>query len=141
MATVLSVSGSPSAESRTARLLDHVGARLTPAGDGSYRLDGIKQYSTGALFAHWIPVLARVEDDTLHVAYLPRDAPGLTVVDDWDGMGQRTTASGTVKLDGVAVPADRIVPHRLTFQAPNCTAPSRNCCTRPSTSGSRALPR
>ena len=35
----------------------------------------------------------------------------MTVVDDWDGMGQRTTASGTVRLDAVSVPADRVLPH------------------------------
>ncbi|MBA2950900.1 SfnB family sulfur acquisition oxidoreductase [Streptomyces himalayensis] len=87
-------------------------------GDGSYVLTGVKHYSTGALFADWIPVLARAEDDNLHVAYVPRNAPGVTVVDDWDGMGQRTTASGTVRLDAVHVPADRIVPHHLTFQGP-----------------------
>ncbi|BCL18296.1 hypothetical protein GCM10017668_01390 [Streptomyces tuirus] len=52
------------------------------------------------------------------MAYVPHDAPGLTVVDDWDGLGQRTTASGTVRLERVAVAADRVVPHHLTFQGP-----------------------
>ncbi|MES4905419.1 MULTISPECIES: SfnB family sulfur acquisition oxidoreductase [unclassified Streptomyces] len=89
-----------------------------PGAPGSYLLTGVKHYSTGALFADWIPVLARAEDDKLHVAYVPRDAPGVTVVDDWDGMGQRTTASGTVRLDTVPVPADRVVPHHLTFEGP-----------------------
>ncbi len=92
--------------------------RLTRRPDGSYALDGVKHYSTGALFADWIPVLARTEDDNLHVAYVPRDAPGVTVTDDWDGLGQRTTASGTVRLADVAVPADRVLPHHLTFQGP-----------------------
>ncbi|MDX3232721.1 SfnB family sulfur acquisition oxidoreductase [Streptomyces sp. ME19-01-6] len=90
-----------------------------PGAPGSYLLTGVKHYSTGALFADWIPVLARAaEDDKLHVAYVPRDAPGVTVVDDWDGMGQRTTASGTVRLEAVPVPADRVVPHHLTFEGP-----------------------
>jgi alkylation response protein AidB-like acyl-CoA dehydrogenase len=40
------------------------------------------------------------------------------VVDDWDGMGQRTTASGTVRLTDVVVPADRVLPHHLTFRGP-----------------------
>ncbi|WP_405985565.1 acyl-CoA dehydrogenase family protein [Streptomyces sp. NBC_00872] len=95
------------------------GARAGDAGGtGSYLLSGEKHYSTGALFADWIPVLARAEDEALHVAYVPRDAPGVTVLDDWDGMGQRTTASGTVRLADVVVPADRVVPHHLTFQGP-----------------------
>ncbi|MET8169594.1 SfnB family sulfur acquisition oxidoreductase [Streptomyces sp. NPDC005329] len=92
--------------------------RLEPRPDGSYVLTGVKHYSTGALFADWIPVSARAEDDRLHVAYVPADAPGLAVIDDWDGLGQRTTASGTVRLDGVPVPGDRVLPHHLTFEGP-----------------------
>ncbi|GII82634.1 SfnB family sulfur acquisition oxidoreductase [Sphaerisporangium siamense] len=108
--------GNAQSEAGTRHVQD-IRTRLTPVG-GGYLLNGLKHYSTGALFAHWIPVLARAEDDALHVAYVPRDAPGVTVVDDWDGMGQRTTASGTVRLEDVAVPADRVVPHHLTFQGP-----------------------
>ncbi|GAA0946110.1 SfnB family sulfur acquisition oxidoreductase [Actinocorallia libanotica] len=109
--------GNAQSEAGTRHVQD-IRTRLSPAGDGSYVLDGLKHYSTGALFAQWIPVLARVEDGSLHVAYVPRDAEGVTVVDDWNGMGQRTTASGTVRLEGVRVPADRVVPHHLTFQGP-----------------------
>ncbi|MER6156388.1 SfnB family sulfur acquisition oxidoreductase [Streptomyces sp. NPDC001868] len=109
--------GNAQSEAGTRHLQD-IRTRLTRQADGSYVLNGVKHYATGALFAHWIPVLARTEDDNLHVAYVPRDAPGLTVVDDWDGLGQRTTASGTVRLEEVPVPADRVLPHHLTFQGP-----------------------
>ncbi|MFJ3222335.1 SfnB family sulfur acquisition oxidoreductase [Streptomyces sp. NPDC086783] len=109
--------GNAQSEAGTRHVQD-IRTRLEPAPDGSYVLTGVKHYSTGALFADWIPVLARAEDDDLHVAYVRREAPGLTVVDDWDGMGQRTTASGTVRLDAVPVPADRVVPHHLTFRGP-----------------------
>ncbi|MET8244426.1 SfnB family sulfur acquisition oxidoreductase [Streptomyces sp. NPDC005202] len=109
--------GNAQSEAGTRHVQD-LRTRLEPRPDGSYVLSGVKHYSTGALFADWIPVLARAEDDHLHVAYVPRDAPGLTVVDDWDGMGQRTTASGTVRLENVPVPADRVLPHHLTFQGP-----------------------
>ncbi|NUO44098.1 MAG: SfnB family sulfur acquisition oxidoreductase [Streptomyces sp.] len=109
--------GNAQSEAGTRHVQD-IRTRLTPRADGSYVLDGVKHYSTGALFADWIPVLARAEDDALHVAYVPRDATGVTVVDDWDGLGQRTTASGTVRLDGVEVPADRVLPHHLTFEGP-----------------------
>ncbi|MFD7132896.1 SfnB family sulfur acquisition oxidoreductase [Streptomyces sp. NPDC059894] len=109
--------GNAQSEAGTRHVQD-IRTRLEPAPDGSYLLTGVKHYSTGALFADWIPVLARAEDDELHVAYVPRDAPGLTVIDDWDGLGQRTTASGTVRLDGVSVPADRVLPHHLTFRGP-----------------------
>ncbi|MFI6936230.1 SfnB family sulfur acquisition oxidoreductase [Streptomyces sp. NPDC050287] len=109
--------GNAQSEAGTKHVQD-IRTRLAPAPDGSYTLTGVKHYSTGALFADWIPVLARAEDDNLHVAYVPQGAPGLTVIDDWDGMGQRTTAGGTVRLDGVHVPADRVLPHHLTFQGP-----------------------
>src|SRR4051812_46158461 len=109
--------GNAQSEAGTRHVQD-IRTRLELQPDGSYLLTGVKHYSTGALFADWIPVLARTEDDNLHVAYVPRNAPGVTVVDDWDGMGQRTTASGTVRLDAVPVPADRVLPHHLTFQGP-----------------------
>ncbi|GCB52948.1 acyl-CoA dehydrogenase [Streptomyces sp. NL15-2K] len=109
--------GNAQSEAGTLHIQD-IRTRLARRPDGLYVLDGVKHYSTGALLADWIPVLARADDDNLHVAYVARDAPGLTVVDDWDGMGQRTTASGTVRLESVPVPADRVVPHHLTFQGP-----------------------
>ncbi|MFE9356153.1 SfnB family sulfur acquisition oxidoreductase [Streptomyces olivaceoviridis] len=109
--------GNAQSEAGTTHVQD-IRTRLVGRPDGSYVLDGVKHYATGALFADWIPVLARAEDETLHVAYVPHDAAGLTVVDDWDGMGQRTTASGSVRLESVPVPADRVVPHHLTFRGP-----------------------
>ncbi|GAB7042668.1 MULTISPECIES: SfnB family sulfur acquisition oxidoreductase [Catenuloplanes] len=108
--------GNAQSEAGTKHVQDYR-TRLTRQHDG-FRLDGTKHYSTGALFAHWIPVLARGDDEQLHVAYVEAGTPGLTVIDDWDGMGQRTTASGTVRLDGVHVPADRVLPHHLTFTGP-----------------------
>lgn len=83
-------------------------ATLRPTGE-SFRLDGRKAYSTGALFAHLITVTARDAEGRAMLAIVERDAPGLTVVDDWSGMGQRTTASGTTLLDGVIVPAERVM--------------------------------
>ncbi|GCD91387.1 SfnB family sulfur acquisition oxidoreductase [Nocardioides sp. LS1] len=96
---------------------------LTRNGRG-WLLNGVKGYSTGALFADWIPVLAHLDTlvdpghGPLHVAWVERTAPGVTVVDDWDGLGQRTTASGTVTLDEVDVAEARIMPYHLTFEGP-----------------------
>jgi SfnB family sulfur acquisition oxidoreductase len=109
--------GNAQSEAGTKHVQDYR-TRLTAADGGGFRLNGTKYYSTGALFADWIPVLALADGDALHVAYVPRSAPGLTIVDDWNGMGQRTTASGTVKLVDVAVPAEHVVPHHLTFTGP-----------------------
>ncbi|UGU31881.1 SfnB family sulfur acquisition oxidoreductase [Mycolicibacterium smegmatis] len=99
---------------------------LRPADDG-YVLSGRKFYSTGALFADWILVRASLSDGSVTVptastpkavAFVPRDAAGVTIVDDWDGMGQRTTASGTVTLDDVQVPAAHVVPFTAIFAEP-----------------------
>lgn len=46
------------------------------------------------------------------------EAPGVTVLDDWDGMGQRTTASGSVRLEQVRVPAEHVIPYHCTFDRP-----------------------
>jgi SfnB family sulfur acquisition oxidoreductase len=109
--------GNAQSEIATRHVRDHR-TTLTRAGDG-WALNGVKGYCTGALFADWIPVLAHLDvDGPMSVAWVERTAPGVTVVDDWDGMGQRTTASGTVRLDDVRVPADRVTPYHLTFEGP-----------------------
>lgn len=95
-----------------------ISTRLVPDDDGNFLLVGTKNYTTGALFADWVTVLAKDERGLLKVAYVPASADGVTVVDDWEGMGQRTTASGSVILDCVRVPASNVVPHHLTFTRP-----------------------
>ena len=115
--------GNAQSETGTRHVRD-IRTALTPAGNGRWILDGTKGYSTGALFADWIPVLAHKDTlaapgtGPLHVAWVERDAPGVTVTDDWNGMGQRTTASGTVRLVDVEVTEDRITPYHLTFEGP-----------------------
>ncbi|MEB8338067.1 SfnB family sulfur acquisition oxidoreductase [Streptomyces endophyticus] len=99
--------------SRTARDFD-IG--FAPQPDGSRILDGTKYYATGSLFAHWIPVYATDEEGRVYAAWVPADEPGVTVEDDWNGMGQRTTGSGTVRFDKVRVPAERIVPVYTIFE-------------------------
>jgi len=77
---------------------------------GGLHITGRKYYSTGALFAHWIPVKVLDEEGRVVLAIVPRDSPGLTVIDDWSGFGQRTTASGSVVFDAVPVDPDGILP-------------------------------
>ena len=100
---------------------------LTEDGSGTFVLSGRKFYSTGALFADWLIVRASLTDGSgaaptsstpKALAFIPRNAQGVDVVDDWDGMGQRTTASGTVTLADVAVPADYVVPFSPIFGQP-----------------------
>lgn len=93
---------------------------------GGYVLTGRKFYSTGSLFADWIMVRASLSDDPemidaatpKAIAFVRRTADGVSVTDDWDGMGQRTTASGTVVLDDVTVAASAVVPYTPVFAGP-----------------------
>ncbi|EEA01306.1 Acyl-CoA dehydrogenase type 2 domain [Burkholderia sp. H160] len=94
------------------------------ARDGdAWRLNGRKAYSTGALFAHWVPVAAVDDDGRQWLAYVPKDTPGLQVIDDWDGFGQRTTASGTVILDQIRVDALHVLPRDRLFSPPTIHGP------------------
>lgn len=80
------------------------------ARDGRLVLNGTKYYSTGSLFADWLTVRAERAPGELVVARVPADAAGLVQRDDWDGFGQRTTASGTVEFTDVEVDAAHVVP-------------------------------
>ncbi|MHC1561450.1 acyl-CoA dehydrogenase family protein [Actinomycetospora sp. C-140] len=75
--------------------------------DGRLVLNGTKYYSTGTLYADWIAVAARVEGDRVATVMVRADRTGVSVVDDWDGMGQSRTGTGTTSFTDVAVePAD-----------------------------------
>ncbi|GFM70603.1 acyl-CoA dehydrogenase [Pseudomonas cichorii] len=79
-----------------------IAARLVREGD-HYRANGSKFYSTGALFADWVSAVALDEDEQPVSFILPRDREGLVLLDDFDAMGQRLTASGTTHLQNVRV--------------------------------------
>lgn len=86
-----------------------IDTRLTPDGHGDWTIDGIKTYSTGSLFCDLLLVSGKDENDVERVALIRADRAGIEIADDWDGMGQRTTATGTTTLRGVRVAADEIV--------------------------------
>ncbi len=78
--------------------------------DGAkWRLSGAKFYTTGSLFADWIDVGVQDEDGNSGGAFVRRDAPGVEVIDDWDGFGQILTASGTTRFVDVPVEAGHVV--------------------------------
>ncbi len=71
-------------------------------------LNGEKYYSTGTLYSEWVNVAAHDSETDLHIL-VRSDSPGVHRLDDWDGFGQRLTASGTTRLDNVRVPVDQVV--------------------------------
>ena len=93
-------------------------AKITRASDG-YRISGEKFYSTGALYAHWVAVKALDDEGRQRLAFVRRGSPGLRIVDDWSGFGQRTTASGTVLLDQVPVDAELVIDNWRQRDTPN----------------------
>ena len=73
-------------------------------------LNGTKYYSTGAAYADWILVSATDDDGEPVSLALPTDAPGVEIIDDWEGFGQRLTASGTTTFTDAPVPAEEVSP-------------------------------
>ncbi|PVG82031.1 SfnB family sulfur acquisition oxidoreductase [Nocardioides gansuensis] len=104
-----------------------IATTLTADQDGRLRLDGTKYYCTGTLFADVVPVLARLDDPHQAtdipegdvIVLLPAVVDGIAIRDDWDAVGQRCTASGTVVLEAVQVSRDWVVPRHRAFDSPN----------------------
>ncbi|WP_063006955.1 SfnB family sulfur acquisition oxidoreductase [Nocardia kruczakiae] len=115
---------------RTSATIADIGTTVRPVDgefvDGEFRIDGTKFYCTGSLFADLLAVLTRLDDPDgrsgldpgEYIAFLPADTAGVTIVDDWNGIGQRTTGSGTVTFDAVRVSADQLIPRAAAVRAP-----------------------
>jgi alkylation response protein AidB-like acyl-CoA dehydrogenase len=69
----------------------------------NYVLSGKKYYATGAAFSDYTSFSALNEAGEMTGALVPAGRRGVNILDDWDGMGQRLTASGGVDLDNVEV--------------------------------------
>ena len=100
-----------------------ISTTLTPTDDG-FRIDGTKYYCTGSVFADILTVLTRLEDPEgrlppgHYVAFVPAGTAGVRIVDDWDALGQRTTASGTVVFDHVEVQRGQLIARAAAVNAP-----------------------
>lgn len=102
--------GNATAERGTKHALDRQ-TSVARRGD-EWVLSGTKYYATGALGASWIAVAARIEgrDGDTATVFVRPDQPGVTLdLDTWSAFGQRGTASGAVKLDGVVVDAALVI--------------------------------
>ncbi|GAB3817208.1 acyl-CoA dehydrogenase family protein [Tessaracoccus terricola] len=84
-----------------------------PDGNGGYGFTGTKIFTS--LSPGWTRLGTFGTDTTGQDGphnvwgFVNRDAPGITVKDDWDALGMRGSQSCTTVLDGVPAPADRIV--------------------------------
>ena len=84
------------------RISTEYDSSLVPDGDG-YRLNGTKVYSTGNLYADYIVVSAQDPAGQRAQVVVPADRDGVLIDDDWDGIGQRLTGSGTTRFVDVKV--------------------------------------
>jgi alkylation response protein AidB-like acyl-CoA dehydrogenase len=83
--------------------------KVLPDTAGVLRLNGYKFYSTGTLFADVIAVSALDAEGRDVQAIIPADRTGVELFDDWDGFGQRTTASGGTRFTDVEVHPTEVV--------------------------------
>jgi len=84
-----------------------------------YFLNGEKFYSTGTSFADWLAIRALHPEGYTVLVIVDRHAKGVEVINDWNGFGQRTTASGTVKLNNVEVDPSLFFDERIIADTPN----------------------
>jgi SfnB family sulfur acquisition oxidoreductase len=87
--------------------------------NGQYLLNGEKFYSTGTSFADWLAIRALHPEGYTVLVIVDRHAEGVEVINDWNGFGQRTTASGTVKLHNVVVDSALFFDERIIANTPN----------------------
>ncbi|MEB8340839.1 acyl-CoA dehydrogenase family protein [Streptomyces endophyticus] len=61
-------------------------------------VNGVKYYSTGGLYADWFSGTAVDEDGSVVRFTVRTDGEGVELLDDFDAVGQRLTASGSTRL-------------------------------------------
>ncbi|WP_250517039.1 acyl-CoA dehydrogenase family protein [Caballeronia sp. INDeC2] len=98
--------GGASGEQGTARA-GEIETVLRREGD-HFRVTGKKYYTTGTAYADFVRTNLVDEDGKGVTAIIPVRAEGVQVLDDWDGMGQRMTASGSTVFDNVRVEANEV---------------------------------
>ncbi|MHA3049714.1 acyl-CoA dehydrogenase family protein [Acinetobacter sp. ANC 4641] len=83
---------------------------------GQLRLKGQKYYTTGSLYADWIEV--GIQDLTGESAsvLVPHHSEGVAVLDDWNGFGQKLTASGTAIFNDVLIDPSEILVDGTRFK-------------------------
>lgn len=76
---------------------------------GGYRLNGVKYYTTGTLYSDFVLVRAADPSGAVAAVIVPTKRQGVEIIDDWDGAGQRLTASGTTHFRNVRVEQEEAV--------------------------------
>jgi alkylation response protein AidB-like acyl-CoA dehydrogenase len=92
--------------------------------DGSWRLDGSKQFITNGGFADLFTVYAKVDGEAFSAFLVERGATGLTVGREEQKLGIHGASTCPLTFDGVRVPAENLLGeigkgHRIAFNVLN----------------------
>ena len=83
-------------------------ATFLPQG-ADFVTNGRKFYSTGVIYADYVQSVATTPEGVNTGFIVPRTRAGVQVLDDWTGMGQRLTGTGTTIFDNVTVRAAEVM--------------------------------
>jgi alkylation response protein AidB-like acyl-CoA dehydrogenase len=83
---------------------------------GGWRVNGHKLYSTGSPLLRYFVTWARTDGDDAKTGWfcIPRETPGLEIVETWDHMGMRATGSHDLYLRDCEIPFE----YALDLRAP-----------------------
>lgn len=95
--------------------IEAFGTRLSEK-NGGLVLNGAKYYTTGSLYADWIDVGATGPQGEEISLFVRTNAPGVAIVDDWDGFGQILSVSGTTTFTDVPVAREEVVLDKDRFK-------------------------
>lgn len=95
-------------------------ATVASLSNSSWRISGRKLYSTGIPILRWLVVWGRTDEAQPRVGMwlVPRDQPGISIIENWDHLGMRASASHEVVFDDVRVPLDHAVDIRHPSEWP-----------------------
>ena len=101
------------ATERGGNALGATNTKLINTGAG-WVLRGEKYYTTGSIFADWVVVMASTDGvEGRQYAVVERTAPGVRILDDWDGFGQPLTGTGTAIFEDVPVQEQNIIQRKV----------------------------
>ncbi|MEP6871483.1 MAG: acyl-CoA dehydrogenase family protein [Anaerolineaceae bacterium] len=89
--------------------------------DSGWRISGHKIYATGSPLLRFFICWSRTAGDDPQVGWfvVPREAPGLRILETWDHMGMRATGSHDLILENVEIPAE----YAVDIRAPEAWLP------------------
>lgn len=72
-------------------------------------INGTRPFSSGSHIADYLQIAWEDDTGARHVAVIPPTRDGIIIENDWDGIGQRQTGSGTVTFREVQVREDELL--------------------------------